>query len=118
MEQDNATVTLVETPETRVARGVARLNERVPDWRSRVDPDRLDMLNGTLCVVGQVQRSFDPSTDYWHGLEMLGLNPGGSAPHDHGFVTEEFYDGDPVRVQRQETIELAEHWINAINNPE
>lgn len=35
-------------------RGVALLDEHVPDWRTNVDRDELDMTSGHLCVLGQV----------------------------------------------------------------
>lgn len=37
-----------------VARGLALLNVKVPDWRTRVDAERLDMADPSACVVGQL----------------------------------------------------------------
>jgi hypothetical protein len=34
--------------------GVAFLDEHVPDWRDKVDPDTLRMTSSTDCVCGQV----------------------------------------------------------------
>lgn len=56
-----------------IARGVDVLNERVPDWRARIDVDALKMDNVTRCVIGQVLdvRSIMPfddgSTAGWPG---------------------------------------------------
>lgn len=48
-----------------IARGVVVLNERVPDWRARLDVDQLDLSRATACVVGQVMnvRSITPVED-------------------------------------------------------
>lgn len=46
--------TITETPEQRVARGAALLDERVPGWRANIDTDRLDMTDGSQCVLGQL----------------------------------------------------------------
>lgn len=39
--------------EEEIARGVAVLDEHVPDWRDRVNVDVLDIGHATQCVVGQ-----------------------------------------------------------------
>jgi hypothetical protein len=106
------TVVLNPTPEQRVARGVALLDEQVPDWRERVVVDGLDMLDGTACIVGQIQRSFDLEdwSPWHHGLERLGLVTDSSDPHDHGFITET----DHGWMFRDATEALRDLWIKAI----
>jgi hypothetical protein len=37
-----------------VAKGVAVLDEKVPDWRDRVDAERLVMSSTWECILGQV----------------------------------------------------------------
>jgi len=49
---------LDEPREARVARGVALLDEKCPDWRTRVNPDILDLHSDTDCVVGQLYGSY------------------------------------------------------------
>jgi hypothetical protein len=45
---------LDEPREARVARGVALLDEKCPDWRTRVNPDTLDMRTNRMCILGQL----------------------------------------------------------------
>ena len=110
------TVVLDPTPEQRVARGVALLDERVPDWRTRIDTDRLNMLDGTACVVGQLQHSLDPAgwSPWQYGLDRLGLVADSSEPHDHGFITERTDMPDDHWMDRDATESLRDLWIKAI----
>lgn len=48
--------------------GVALLDERLPGWRSAVDPEALDLSNSCGCVLGQV------FGDFHKGEEVLGLS--------------------------------------------
>lgn len=58
---------LDEAREVRVARGVALLDEKAPDWRTQVNPDTLDMCSDTACVLGQIYGR------YGSGMVALGL---------------------------------------------
>jgi len=110
------TVVLDPTPEQRVARGVALLDERVPDWRERIDIGRLDMLDGNACIVGQIQHSLDPEdwSPWHHGLERLLLEENSSEPHDHGFITEQNDAPFDHWADRDATVALRDLWIKAI----
>jgi hypothetical protein len=57
-----------DPPEVRVARGVALLDAQVPDWRSRIDVESLD-LRTPSCILGQLYGS------YVDGHIALGLGP-------------------------------------------
>jgi hypothetical protein len=48
MELDTTSV------DERVARGIALLDEKVPDWRAKVDPNKLDMRKCDVCIFGQI----------------------------------------------------------------
>lgn len=79
---------LIEDFTERIERGVALLDDVVPDWHTRVDPRRLQIRSGYRCVVAQVARSRWPghcgrSTDspYGVGMTRLGLTNGAV----HGF---------------------------------
>jgi hypothetical protein len=50
MYDDDCNATIDE----RVARGVALLDRRVPDWRARIKVGTLDIVNSGRCVIGQV----------------------------------------------------------------
>lgn len=52
---------------TRVMRGLALLDEKVPGWRERVDPSRLDMTSDSECVLGQLFGT------YPYGCQTLGI---------------------------------------------
>lgn len=43
----------------RVNRGVALLDEWVPNWRERVKIEHLWMPSGTRCILGQLYGEFD-----------------------------------------------------------
>lgn len=60
---------LDEPVETRVARGAALLDEKVPDWRTRVNPDTLHMSLNSACVIGQL---FGWYADGLRALEITG----------------------------------------------
>ena len=45
--------------DTRVARGAALLDEKLPGWWQRVDLDRLDLSKCTDCVLGQLTGDYD-----------------------------------------------------------
>jgi hypothetical protein len=111
-----ATVDLADTPEVRVARGVALLDREVPDWRDRIDTDDLVMIDGDRCVVGQIERSLNPSVEWaWStGLDRLGLDMYSIDPHDHGFITEHFNDSGPDHMLHDSTADLRDLWVQAI----
>lgn len=61
-----------------IARGVALLDDQLPDWRERVSVDDLDLEVVSRCVVGQAlgvvsSVRFAPTDLTWYGaLERLG----------------------------------------------
>ncbi len=42
-----------------VLRGVALLDEKVPDWRERIEPEGLDMGRCGRCILGQLFGFYD-----------------------------------------------------------
>jgi hypothetical protein len=80
-----------------VERGAALLDERVPDWRDRIDRDLLDMTNASRCVLGMVYSAgYTKDDDGWsspygYGLGQLDLTHADA--EDHGFTA---YTGDEV----------------------
>lgn len=72
--------------EARVAKGIALLDEKVPDWADRIDLDRLDVAHGGRCVTAQVS-----GATYVEGMRLLGLEHDAYATGsytDHGFMAE------------------------------
>lgn len=51
-----------------VLRGIELLDRQVPDWRDRIDWERLDTGTCTLCIMGQL------FGDYSDGLKRLDLS--------------------------------------------
>jgi hypothetical protein len=45
---------MYESIEDRVSNGVNWLNEAMPDWRSNIDIERLNLKNHVDCVLGQL----------------------------------------------------------------
>lgn len=58
---------LNELQKERIRRGAALLDEKVPDWHTRVNLTILDVDSFTLCVVCQIFGNF------YDGLDSLGL---------------------------------------------
>lgn len=94
-----------------VRRGAALLDERIPDWFSRIDLDRLDISDGFSCVLGQVT-----GKHYSLGLVTVGLHTRDlpvfeEGPH-HGFTV-------PFNLELGQTVEgfrlLRELWTDEIS---
>lgn len=90
--------------EERVARGATLLDERVPDWATRVDVKSLDVWNLENCVLGQLFGHY--RSDAAHAT--LGIF-GGDEYASHGFqLTDDEY------VSRDDYGALTELWCAAI----
>ena len=70
----------IEKANNDVRKGIQLLDERIPDWRGRVNPRYLDMHSGCQCVLGQIYG------DYQEGCEILGIDG-----EDYGFDSGEDY---------------------------
>ncbi len=78
-----------ETIRRRVKRGAALLDERFPEWRTKVNPNRLAIKNCYHCVLGQL---FEQPTRFPSGFSV-GLTRLFSEYHypgsyQHGFTLE------------------------------
>lgn len=62
-----------------VQRGADLLDDRLPGWRKRVNPNHLDLGNTCNCVLGQTLG------DYGEAVELLGLTQAES--RKFGFTT-------------------------------
>jgi hypothetical protein len=67
----------------RVARGIARLDDRIPGWRSGVNARRLVMSSPVNCVLGQVTGSYELGTAkldlgrfqaIFYGFDVFGIS--------------------------------------------
>jgi hypothetical protein len=84
-------------PYDAVARGVELLDEKVPGWRERIDPNALDMSDPARCVMGQIPElygiHFGPRGSYY-GFET-----------HHGFETFQWPEGyDALDIAWREAI--------------
>lgn len=62
---------MTDTIETRVARGVALLDEKLPGWWQRIDLARLNLGSPCNCILGQEFASHeDVDGDWWTGYEV------------------------------------------------
>lgn len=57
----------ISTYERRVLRGMKLLDDKIPDWRSRINLDALDMRSTTRCLLVQLYDSYE------NGLNVLGF---------------------------------------------
>lgn len=104
--------------EREVRRGIELLDSKVPEWRERMDWDRLDMSSCSLCVGAQAYRGqyashwAMPWTPYRFAMNELGLfaeNDVDKALGEHGFV---ILDDAPEGWTYQV---LAEEWRRQAN---
>lgn len=50
-------------------RAIALMDAALPDWRSRIDVDRLDLMLPSRCILGQCW----PGVRWWSSVQRLGL---------------------------------------------
>lgn len=80
--------------EARVAKGIALLDEKFPDWAGLIDLEILNVRDGSCCVTAQLAQEVnsDRGMDYRDGAAMLGLTYNGTTNQDsytdHGFNAE------------------------------
>jgi hypothetical protein len=91
-----------------IARGIALINEKMPDWRENISIESLEMSMGDSCILGQLY-----SGGYSEGIDhLLGCHVG---PDErlafavaHGFnIAEADEDGHAWE-------ELQQAWITAL----
>ena len=93
----NATVTespykLTEEDERlcaeRVAKGAQFLDEKIPDWYTKINTDTLDMTDGSCCIIGQLY----PRDGFTWTLKYT-YNWNNKTAQDHGFFIEDLPEG-------------------------
>jgi hypothetical protein len=104
------------TPFQRVQKGVAWLNGKFPDWRSKINKDKLDIRVWGQCVLGQVigmeaLNKADSDTNFYKFLQ-------GEFMFEHGFnvPTHEFASRkeSDLNIIIQEYAKLTEEWKKVI----
>ena len=88
----------------RIARGIKFLDrEYGRSWRRKVDPETLALQNGSACMLGQVEDSFE------HALDVLGID--GAKAASMGFNLTE-YEREKFHIDERDTAyaELTEAW--------
>lgn len=73
----------------RVARGIALMDEKWPDWATEIDLEKLDIENGGHCVTAQYAAAQGEERGWGIGRRLLGLDM--DAYTENGFRT---YDED------------------------
>lgn len=74
--------------EARVAKGIALLDEKAPDWAAKIQLDLLDIWDGDYCVTAQLSGH----RDFVTGMKMLDLEQGANNSGSytlHGFNAED-----------------------------
>lgn len=77
-----AALAIQQEADERVAAGIALLDERAPDWRSRINLETLDIRSGGYCTLAQVFGDFNRGR---HHLEL-------GRPADYGFFLRDHDD--------------------------
>lgn len=72
---------MAERLTTRVARGAEYLDEVRPDWWRSVNLERLDLVSGDDCILGQIW------DDYGYAVELLRLTERDVTDYGFGLVT-------------------------------
>lgn len=81
----------------RVAKGIALLDVKWPEWATEIDLDRLDIQNGSSCLTAQYARKQGRDSWFTVGQGLLGLSQGDY--ENHGFDVDADVDTrlmDPV----------------------
>ncbi len=86
--------------EEQVRRGIALLDEKLPDWHRTFDPSTLNVGSAAMCVLAQASGG-----EYADGLVLLGLSAR-EAP-DYGFAILHIRLGNWV----PESAKLTQTWI-------
>lgn len=83
----------------RVARGAAYLDDVDPTWYRAVDPDTLELSNGSSCILGQLHGEFRLGLRRAHLFHLSSAPRANLSPVSYGFfhvrnVSEELQDRD------------------------
>ena len=70
----------------RVRAGIAFLNAVKPNWKKKIDLDRLDLSSDRTCVIGEVYG------DYGDGMEKLGIGALSDSAIALGFKEDGVFD--------------------------
>lgn len=76
-----------DTIETRVARGAALMDDKLPGWVERIDLDRLDLHSSCNCILGQEFADHeDVDGEVWTGYDAAqGALLNYADPAEYGF---------------------------------
>lgn len=89
-----------------IKRGIKLLDERVLDWRDRIDLDELDLSNSQSCILGQ---SFGA---YGKGKYLLGLTAIESAKLGFNILDVSWWDENDFETQYNRLTQL---WKEALS---
>lgn len=79
----------------RVAKGVALLDEKWPEWATEINVDTLDVSSRYSCVTAQFAGWAEGHAYYHRGMELLRLEEGDQGSYvAHGFNAVGDYNGD------------------------
>lgn len=96
----------------RVAKGVALLDEKFPDWWKLINLDTLDVSHGLHCVTAQSAKILDVGRDWLDGAEYFGLTSMSEDVNDNTYIAHGFNAEDVPYV----THEIQEGWENYSNS--
>lgn len=70
---------------SRVARGIALMDEKWPNWATEIDLEKLDIKSATCCVTAQYAKTHGLGNRWWEAMEPLGLGEYDGTYEEHGF---------------------------------
>lgn len=94
---------LTQAQRERIDKGADLLDEKEPNWFTRINGDTLDINSFNLCVVCQV------FGDFYSGLADLGLGLAGKLPEreasEYGFYPHKAESDDELDLPHDEAVE-------------
>jgi len=74
----------------RVAKGVALLDERFPDWWKLLNLDTLNVSDGMACVTAQAAQHLGVGRDWLDGMRHFGLTNDANTADDNTYIAHGF----------------------------
>lgn len=97
----------------RVAKGVALLDDKFPDWWKLLNLDTLDVSNGQNCVTAQSAQLLEVGDDWLDGMYHFGLNNDSHRADSNTYIAHGFNAEDKPYDDDYETQKGWESYSNA-----
>lgn len=101
--------------EDKIRAGIAFLDEEVPQWEEKINPERIDVSKGFACVLGQIFGSY--LVGIAHLWPELTLNERDREAEKYGFwLADEKYDDEDIFSLSEAYSILSDEWCEILSN--